>query len=500
MELFEARRELNCLFETTKELWVTPQSLEAALAHIPHILRDGLSYPDTAIVHIHLRGKTFTTEMNDECAVENETVETIVANGQKVGWIAVGYRSNDEGRQLLPLEKVLVQEIAVRIGARLRLQDATEELHRSRERYRQTVDMHPDLIFRIDKASSRITFANRSLAGFLGCDCDDLNGKQLMEVFPEQDWPPSLKPPFARGFHPPETPRNGRLRRRDGKIRHVSWKVVQVPSDREDLDEYQFIGRDITSTILADQVIKDSRRQEKLRINERLRLHQFSLSRVVAMGFAHQLSQPLAVIGTLIGHCRMLMEKEGFDRNKIISNLDRSIKQVQFAASLAHSFVSQSINKEHAVEPVKLNDIVVDSLQYLESSGELDNIKLILNVESEAALENVDRREVEQLLIALIGNACDASRSRSNEVEALVTIESFSNDAFASIAISDNGDGIDLSNLENLCKPFVSGKSHTLGMGLPIARMIVDGWGGSLQFKHRANGGTTVTVRIPLKT
>lgn len=498
--LAERVKELNCLFETTKELWVKPHALEAALTRIPEIVRAGLQFPEIAEVEIEVYDQFYVTDCLETGAVSDQFTEDILYNTQSVGRITIRYRQKPgvEIAQFMEEERALVQELAVRIGARIRLQNTTEALERSRERYRQTVDLQPDLIFRLETTSGTLTFANRAFASFLGFSFEEILGRPLNDLLPDIEWPRALMSASGVQESTPNPPRLSQMRRKDGKIRHIGWQMVRVPSDRAYLNELQFVGRDLTSKVLADLALKESYRREQARLKEMRKLDQISISRALATGFAHQLSQPLSVIGTLVGHCRLLMEAQTFDRAKVLSYLERATSQVQIAASLTRDFAANSIRHHRKAASFGLNDVIVDVLQHLKASGDLNQITLSLSVDPEIVLPNADRKEVEQLLIVLIGNAGDAARDRHDDVGGHIAIDCTIDGGNIRLSVSDNGSGIDLENIETLCKPFVSNKSHTLGMGLAIAKMIVESWGESLRFAHRSGGGTVVTAVIPI--
>ena len=93
-------------------------------------------------------------------------------------------------------------------------------------------------------------------------------------------------------------------------------------------------------------------------------------------------------------------------------------------------------------------------------------------------------------------NALDAVRDRG--VEGRVNIE-ISDDP-PTIAVSDNGAGIDDEAAGRLFMPFKARKPNGLGLGLPLARKIVLLHGGEIRIGGRAGGGARVTIELPLVT
>lgn len=99
---------------------------------------------------------------------------------------------------------------------------------------------------------------------------------------------------------------------------------------------------------------------------------------------------------------------------------------------------------------------------------------------------------IDQAIINLINNACDASPQN-------VQIQYFIKHTELIVEISDQGEGIDSSVLEHIGKPYISsGKENGLGLGLFLANSTFDQFGGSLSLHNQVNGGTLTRVVLPL--
>ena len=82
--------------------------------------------------------------------------------------------------------------------------------------------------------------------------------------------------------------------------------------------------------------------------------------------------------------------------------------------------------------------------------------------------------------------------------ERTVSISAARKDAFAQISVSDVGPGIPPEKLKEVFEPFFTTKLQGMGMGLSIARTIVEAHGGHLLAENKASGGATFHVRVPL--
>ena len=109
-----------------------------------------------------------------------------------------------------------------------------------------------------------------------------------------------------------------------------------------------------------------------------------------------------------------------------------------------------------------------------------------------------DRIQLQQVIINLAINAIDDAMSEVPTGERTVSISAARKDAFAQISVSDVGPGIPPEKLKEVFEPFFTTKLQGMGMGLSIARTIVEAHGGQLLAENKASGGATFHVRVPL--
>jgi C4-dicarboxylate-specific signal transduction histidine kinase len=107
-----------------------------------------------------------------------------------------------------------------------------------------------------------------------------------------------------------------------------------------------------------------------------------------------------------------------------------------------------------------------------------------------------DRVQLQQVLLNLIVNACDAMADKSPASRALV-ITTLARGGAVRISISDSGTGISMEPIDAVFQPFVTSKRHGLGLGLAICRSIVDAHGGRMWAVNNSGGGATFHVLLP---
>jgi two-component system sensor histidine kinase HydH len=105
---------------------------------------------------------------------------------------------------------------------------------------------------------------------------------------------------------------------------------------------------------------------------------------------------------------------------------------------------------------------------------------------------SLDGARIKRALVNLISNAIEASGSGRN-----VVVSAGRGKDCLLIAIKDEGAGMDRETLENLFVPFFTTKSTGTGLGMPIAKKIIEGHGGAIDVESRPGKGTHVMIRLP---
>jgi signal transduction histidine kinase len=110
-----------------------------------------------------------------------------------------------------------------------------------------------------------------------------------------------------------------------------------------------------------------------------------------------------------------------------------------------------------------------------------------------------DRIQLQQVFINLMTNAMDAMSEMPGAARA-ISIIAKNDDGFAIVSVSDTGSGIPPEKLKTVFEPFFTTKPHGMGMGLSIARTIVEAHHGQLTLENKPGGGAIFYIRLPLAT
>jgi signal transduction histidine kinase len=131
--------------------------------------------------------------------------------------------------------------------------------------------------------------------------------------------------------------------------------------------------------------------------------------------------------------------------------------------------------------PVDLNQVVCDVLALARSDLITRNVTVVTQLDSQAALVLADPVQLQQVLLNLIVNACEAmSGSPPSERRLTITTRPADEGRAIECTVADHGSGISRGDLERIFEPFVTTKKQGLGLGLAICRSIIEAHGGQL--------------------
>lgn len=238
--------------------------------------------------------------------------------------------------------------------------------------------------------------------------------------------------------------------------------------------------------------LTERRRTEELL--ESLQSELIHVARVSAMGtmastIAHELNQPIAAIANYAETVRDMLDKPNPDEFALMREaLGETAREALRAGHIVRhlrDFVARG-EVEKTVEPLPalINEASVLGLMAARETG----VETHFDLDAYASPVFVDKIQIQQVVINLIRNACEAMGDSPKRKLTVATHPD--QPGFVRVSVFDTGSGIDPAIADQLFTAFVSTKSKGMGLGLSICRTIVEANGGRIWAEARPEGGT----------
>ncbi len=225
------------------------------------------------------------------------------------------------------------------------------------------------------------------------------------------------------------------------------------------------------------------------------------LSRVATLSalsgsLAHELSQPLGSILSNAQAGQRFMSQDPPDLVELRAILADIVSADRRAGEIIERLRTMLRRGEVALQPVSVNESLEELLRLTRSDLIARGVSVSNLTAGDLPPAMTDRVQLQQVLLNLIVNACDAMESNPPEDRNL-TLTTFIAQNEMRIGVLDCGVGLP-DDVETLFQPFHTTKDGGLGMGLSICRTLVTSHGGRLWAERRAERGAAFYVALPL--
>lgn len=216
----------------------------------------------------------------------------------------------------------------------------------------------------------------------------------------------------------------------------------------------------------------------------------------LAASIAHEVNQPLAAVVTNGNACLRWLDRDPPDFDEAKEAVRRIVRDgIRGADVIAR--IRALIRKEpQDTTSLDINDVIREIVVLAQTH--LRGVKLHLELADKLIHIQVDRIQLQQVILNLITNAVDAMKSVADRPKVLRIQTRMKSPRVISVLVEDSGVGLSPESIGSIFEPFYSTKPSGLGMGLSISRSIVDAHGGRLWAEPGKEFGAVFQFTLPV--
>lgn len=359
------------------------------------------------------------------------------------------------------------------------------------ERFRLVVEASPNGLVLLD-AEGRMVLINSTSEEIFGYTREELIGQTVEMLVPElfRSGHPGHRAEFfaAPLARPMGSGRELFALRKDGTEFPVEIGLSPIDSGEGTL----------VLTAIVD--ITDRKKAEAEGLRQRQELAH--LSRVTMLGelsgsLAHELNQPLTAILSNAQAAQRFLAKDNVDLHEVSDILGDIVEQDQRAGEIIRRL--RVFLKKDEIQQMRLdvNDLVQEVLKLMRVDLVNQSVAAYTELAPVLPVVNGDRVQLQQVLLNLLMNACDAMNCNARADRQMVVRTELSAGKDVCLSVSDCGAGLAPEKPEQVFEPFFTTKTQGLGLGLSICRTIITAHGGKLWAANNPQRGATFRFTLP---
>jgi signal transduction histidine kinase len=237
--------------------------------------------------------------------------------------------------------------------------------------------------------------------------------------------------------------------------------------------------------------------QSRQRMAELAHVNRFSTAGELTTSIAHEINQPLGSILTNAETAQAILKSPSPDiaeLNEIVVDILRDDRRASEVIRRLRSLLTKA---PFELKSLDLNDVARETVEFLSPLAVARKVELTSLITQNALPILGDRIQIQQVILNLVVNGFDAMKDTPTE-NRIISIRTSRVENFAQLSVSDRGPGIPEDKLKEIFEPFFTSKAGGMGMGLSIARTIIEAHHGLISAKNRDHGGATFRIRLPL--
>lgn len=268
----------------------------------------------------------------------------------------------------------------------------------------------------------------------------------------------------------------------------VLFSASAMRDERNELTGIVCVASDITERKRAEHALQQA--QQQLIQSEKLA----ALGRFSA-GVAHEVKNPLAILLGGIEFLRIKLVQADAELQESLGLMEQS---VQRADTIVRDLLKFARPSPLQKERMPLEELVDATIALLGYGGALKQVTVETKMAGHATMVEVDRNQMQQVLLNLMMNALEAMPS-GGRLSVATSMAAGADGSAGVVTIADTGEGMSAEHLAKLFEPFFTTKRDQkgTGLGLSVSKTIVELHGGTIRFESQLGQGTVVTVALP---
>ena len=358
-----------------------------------------------------------------------------------------------------------------------RLERASTQIADLRAFNQYVIDSMPSGLVTADIGGRILTF-NRAAVAITGLTAEEAIGRDVGAVL-------QLPAQFKGRL---ETLAETRSQRADHQFRAPDGRTIEIGLTATTLS----LPESRSGYLITFQDITDVRRLERgARMQQRL-----AAVGEMAAGIAHEIRNPLA---SMSGSIQVLRQELPLSEDQA-QLMDIVLRESERLNETIRSFLAYARPQRFTLTRLDVRRVVRDTAMLLRNGADVrDDHVVDLDLPEDPVWYEADENQIRQILWNLATNGLRAMPSGGRLVLSAKTEREGGQDEL-SITIQDQGCGIPAADLDSLFQPFRSSFEKGTGLGLAIVHRIVTDYNGSIQVSSTVGTGTTVRVRLPIRT
>lgn len=374
-------------------------------------------------------------------------------------------------------------------GAPLKVRGLTQDVsgrRREEKQVRAVLDASPTALLLVDR-KGEIRYANEQSAVIFGYEHDGMRGIRAERVLPFRIDAATVGQPGREG-HP--APGADALLGRTRCGREFPVEVILSPLELDGQAHVVAAVNDLTEKRQAEQEMAFER-------ESMAHMSRVTLIAEISGSLAHELNQPLAAILSNAQAAQRILRRDPADITDIREILDDIVENDRRAGEVI-SRLRGLLKKEcRAFTTLAVNDVVHDAIRIIRNDLINRGVEYRLDLTVPMCRVQGDPVQLQQVLLNLILNACDAMAGHDRRVLTLRTCAP--SESRIRVEVRDTGDGIPDDMLDVVFAPFQTSKPSGMGMGLAICRTLLRAHGGRIWAANHAGGGASLFFELPIQ-